>query len=121
MKQVTARGDCRRLEAEPQCLSNTNSTDVLDVLGFRRFAYAVHVHSQPAALTRYQSWKAEKNRIVEPLGLVLKGGAWYLVGRVDGDARTYRISYLDKCTKGTTESFYKMSCIPFIGPAWERV
>jgi len=41
---------------------------------------------------RYRSWKAEKNRTVEPLGLVLKGGAWYLVGQVDGDARTYRIA-----------------------------
>jgi predicted DNA-binding transcriptional regulator YafY len=41
---------------------------------------------------RYQSWKAEKQRLVEPLGLVLKSGAWYLVGRVDGDARTYRVS-----------------------------
>ncbi len=41
---------------------------------------------------RYQSWKAEKQRIVEPLGLVLKSGSWYLVGRVNGDARTYRIS-----------------------------
>jgi predicted DNA-binding transcriptional regulator YafY len=41
---------------------------------------------------RYRSWKAEKDREVEPLGLVLKSGAWYLVGRVDGDARTYRIS-----------------------------
>jgi predicted DNA-binding transcriptional regulator YafY len=45
---------------------------------------------------RYRSWKAEKHRIVEPLGLVLKSGAWYLVGQVegqaDGDARTYRIS-----------------------------
>ena len=41
---------------------------------------------------RYRSWKAEKQRIVEPLGLVLKSGAWYLVGQVDGDARTYRIS-----------------------------
>jgi len=41
---------------------------------------------------RYRSWKAERVREVEPLGLVLKGGAWYLVGQVDGDARTYRIS-----------------------------
>jgi len=40
---------------------------------------------------RYRSWWAEKQRIVEPLGLVLKGGAWYLVGRCDGDARTYRV------------------------------
>jgi predicted DNA-binding transcriptional regulator YafY len=50
------------------------------------------VWAQRLIRIRYQSWKAEKNRIVEPLGLVLKGGAWYLVGRVDGDARTYRIS-----------------------------
>jgi predicted DNA-binding transcriptional regulator YafY len=50
------------------------------------------VWAQRLIRIRYQSWKAEKNRIVEPLGLVLKGGAWYLVGRVEGDARTYRIS-----------------------------
>jgi predicted DNA-binding transcriptional regulator YafY len=50
------------------------------------------VWAQRLIRTRYQSWKAEKNRLVEPLGLVLKGGAWYLVGRTDGDARTYRIS-----------------------------
>jgi predicted DNA-binding transcriptional regulator YafY len=41
---------------------------------------------------RYRSWKAETQRTVEPLGLVLKSGAWYLVGQVEGDARTYRIS-----------------------------
>jgi predicted DNA-binding transcriptional regulator YafY len=29
---------------------------------------------------RYQSWKAEKRRRVAPLGLVLKGGCWYLAG-----------------------------------------
>jgi predicted DNA-binding transcriptional regulator YafY len=50
------------------------------------------VWAQRLIRMRYQSWKAERNRVVEPLGLVLKGGAWYLVGRVDGDARTYRIS-----------------------------
>jgi predicted DNA-binding transcriptional regulator YafY len=50
------------------------------------------VWAQRRIRMRYQSWKAEKQRLVEPLGLVLKGGAWYLIGRVDGDARTYRIS-----------------------------
>lgn len=41
---------------------------------------------------RYRSWKAEKNRVAEPLGIVMKGGAWYLVARVDDTPRTYRIS-----------------------------
>lgn len=41
---------------------------------------------------RYRSWKAEKQRRVGPLGIVLKGGAWYLVGAVGSDARTYRIA-----------------------------
>ena len=41
---------------------------------------------------RYRSWKSERERVVAPLGLVLKGGAWYLVGQADGDVRTYRIS-----------------------------
>ena len=31
-------------------------------------------------------------RLVDPLGLVLKSGTWYLVGRADGQIRTYRVS-----------------------------
>ena len=31
-------------------------------------------------------------RTVDPLGLVLKAGTWYLAARTDGDARTYRVS-----------------------------
>ena len=41
---------------------------------------------------RYRSWTAERERRVEPLGIVLKGGAWYLVGQVEASVRTYRIS-----------------------------
>ena len=32
------------------------------------------------------------HRLVDPLGLVAKGSAWYLAGQVDGDVRAYRIS-----------------------------
>jgi predicted DNA-binding transcriptional regulator YafY len=35
---------------------------------------------------------AEVERRLEPLGLVLKGGIWYLVARSGGQERTYRVS-----------------------------
>ena len=47
---------------------------------------------------RYQSWKAEKRRRVAPLGLVLKGGSWYVAGRVDSSVRTYRVARVLDCT-----------------------
>lgn len=47
---------------------------------------------------RYESWRGEVERSVEPLGLVLKAGIWYLVagaGEEGGQPpRTYRISNL---------------------------
>jgi predicted DNA-binding transcriptional regulator YafY len=47
---------------------------------------------------RYQSWRAEKQRRVAPLGLVLKGGNWYLAGSVDGSVRTYRVARILDCS-----------------------
>lgn len=41
---------------------------------------------------RYESWKGEVDRSVDPLGLVLKAGEWYLVARSGGEPRTYRVS-----------------------------
>lgn len=41
---------------------------------------------------RYRSWTAEKERLLDPLGIVLKGGAWYLVARSGASVRTYRVS-----------------------------
>ncbi|WP_181781573.1 helix-turn-helix transcriptional regulator [Pseudonocardia pini] len=37
-------------------------------------------------------------REVEPLGLVLKAGVWYLVARVDQDTRTYRAAKIAEAT-----------------------
>ncbi len=48
----------------------------------------------------YESWRGEAWRVLEPLGLVLKAGAWYLVARAvgagakDDGARTYRLASL---------------------------
>ncbi|MGW0213700.1 helix-turn-helix transcriptional regulator [Micromonospora chokoriensis] len=40
---------------------------------------------------RYRRGDREVTRRVQPYGLVLKSGAWYLVGRVGDDTRTYRV------------------------------
>jgi predicted DNA-binding transcriptional regulator YafY len=40
---------------------------------------------------RYRRAGQEVTRVVQPYGLVLKNGVWYLVGRVDGGYRTYRV------------------------------
>lgn len=43
---------------------------------------------------KYESWRGLSQRELEPLGLVLKGGAWYLIARVVGkpDALTFRLA-----------------------------
>lgn len=42
----------------------------------------------------YDSWQKTSQRELDPLGLVLKAGAWYLVARPTGreEARTYRLA-----------------------------
>lgn len=41
---------------------------------------------------QYESWKDTVTRDLDPLGLVLKAGVWYLVAAVKGKPRTYRVS-----------------------------
>ena len=40
----------------------------------------------------YESWKRTSTRTVGPLGLVLKGGAWYLVALLADEPRTFRVA-----------------------------
>lgn len=44
------------------------------------------------ALTYRRGDGAVVERLVDPLGLVAKGNAWYLVAAVEGETRTYRVS-----------------------------
>ncbi len=68
-------------------------------------AIAQAVWGERRVALRYESWKGEVSRRVEPLGLVLKAGVWYLVARPAAgarasasresgrvEARTYRVS-----------------------------
>jgi predicted DNA-binding transcriptional regulator YafY len=48
----------------------------------------------------------EVEREVDPLGLVAKGGAWYLVAAIDGDIRNYRISRVT-AAEMTDQSFVR--------------
>ncbi|QFY11760.1 WYL domain-containing protein [Nonomuraea phyllanthi] len=44
----------------------------------------------------YRRWKApqEVERLLDPYGLVVKAGRWYLVARAGDDVRTYRVSQI---------------------------
>jgi|TARA_R110001606_G_scaffold213201_2_gene361045 predicted DNA-binding transcriptional regulator YafY len=56
------------------------------------------VLEQRCVVMQYQSWKGEINRQLQPLGIVLKGGQWYLLAQVEKDVRTYRVSRIESLT-----------------------
>jgi predicted DNA-binding transcriptional regulator YafY len=72
----------------------------LDAPGWFQWSEPVpHLESLAAAVwddavlaISYDRGDAVVERSVEPLGLVLKGGVWYLVARAEGQPRTYRVS-----------------------------
>jgi predicted DNA-binding transcriptional regulator YafY len=60
-------------------------------------ALAAAVWESRQVRLHYASWAGESTRTLSPLGLVLKGGLWYLVARPSGRGaavapRTYRVS-----------------------------
>ncbi|MBS0385111.1 MAG: WYL domain-containing protein [Proteobacteria bacterium] len=65
--------------------SRAEASDVLP-------AVANAVWNERRIRVRYESWRDLVDRELDPLGLVLKAGVWYLVAAVKGQARTYRVS-----------------------------
>ncbi|MFJ4092967.1 helix-turn-helix transcriptional regulator [Kitasatospora sp. NPDC089913] len=59
-------------------------------------AVATAVWEQRAVLLRYRRWRApeEIERRIEPYGLVLKAGRWYLVAGGASGLRTYRVDQI---------------------------
>jgi predicted DNA-binding transcriptional regulator YafY len=55
-------------------------------------AVAEAVWSETRIEVRYESWTQIVDRVLEPFGLVLKGGIWYVVARREDVMRTYRLS-----------------------------
>jgi predicted DNA-binding transcriptional regulator YafY len=47
----------------------------------------------------YESWERAVERELDPLGLVLKAGGWYLVARAGQDLRTYRVAAIQAFTE----------------------
>lgn len=51
------------------------------------------VWSETSISIRYESWTRTSDREIDPLGLVLKGGIWYVVAQTEpGKIRTFRLS-----------------------------
>lgn len=65
-------------------------------------AIAQAVWTSRRIAVRYESWKGAVERTLEPLGLILKGGLWYLAARPAGsggrEPRTYRVSNILELT-----------------------
>jgi len=63
-------------------------------------AVADAVWNQNRLRVRYRRWTApqEVTRTIEPYGVVLKGGRWYVVARSSKHIRTYRVSQIQRLT-----------------------
>jgi predicted DNA-binding transcriptional regulator YafY len=57
-------------------------------------------------------------RTVEPVGIVLKGGVWYLVAGIDGQLRTYRVSRV-VAAEPTDETFERPASFD-LGVYWQE-
>lgn len=67
-------------------------------------ALAAAVWREKRIRVSYDSWTDRVTRELDPLGLVLKAGIWYLVAASKGQPRTYRISNIRELEPLTTNA-----------------
>ena len=78
----------------------------IDIAGWNRSSEQVpHLPALQDAVWRdrrvrilYGDDDCPSERVLNPLGLVAKGSVWYVVGQVDADIRTYRVSRVREAT-----------------------
>ncbi len=58
-------------------------------------AVAKALWKQTRIRVRYESWKGRTSKVLEPLGLVIKAGIWYVVARSNEKIGTYRVSQVE--------------------------
>jgi predicted DNA-binding transcriptional regulator YafY len=70
---------------------------------------------------RYDSWAGVADRELEPLGLALKAGVWYVVARSGGKARAYRVSNIQALER-LPDTFERPASfdLPAYWQAWVR-
>jgi predicted DNA-binding transcriptional regulator YafY len=91
---ATARADAQRISARLHLDPDDwyRETEPVPHLG----VVAEAVWGRQRLAMRYESWKGVAVRTVDPLGLVLKAGSWYLVACLDDEPRTFKVSNIDR-------------------------
>ncbi len=91
------------LRADAQRVSDRLHIDAID--WFRQAAPPEHLQAvadavwhQKVVHMRYESWSGVKDRVIKPLGLVLKAGFWYMAALDDQShaARTFKLSGIQR-------------------------
>lgn len=99
--EVLAAAQLKLEAALPHGLRGIRDRFLLDAPGwFKEHEPPDHLTGVAAAVwdqrrieVRYRRWgNSEVDRVLEPLGLVLKTGVWYLIAAASGEPRTYRVS-----------------------------
>ena len=110
---ATARADAQRISSKLHLdpvdwYRETQSVPHLGVV-------AEAVWSEQRLAMRYESWKGIATHMVDPLGLVLKAGTWYLVASIGDEPRTFRVSNIDRAEvlQGPMRRPKKFELVPY--------